>query len=815
MGVDSLEMLSLIRKTPDLYATLRYAMDQSIADNILELSVESVESYLSNYHNPRLKAREIWQKLNENLSLSTSPEMAKRLHAGHLWSSRNRRGTTDFYSFLGGGTRKEVEKLADKMVLPDVSFKTALVLNYQDVPGRTCALQFISEAGMHVWKYTPIQGYPSKEGGLAMLENIEPFETTVYAVGDIQMALQLQRVWLLNSNEPLKVVVYNDRTNMAWQSINASKVIFWDKAPSWTLFKQAAKVMNSEISLYPRLKVQTPYDYLCSNGPVAILDVMSRKAEPWHKACARWLADKETSEATARDAIHKLEFTPQDRFKLFEQCPVECKERLEELLGENKTAQRVVFNKQSVTEQPDGWFILYQNGNREVICNAVIKVGKEIYDKETSQVIWAGMVRYKNNTIAFNAPLEVIEKDPTAWLRSLVVPAGLGTPIVKPGWNVQLVNLAKTFSNPEAVTTTTRLGLQPNGNFILPHFNVIEGKIAMADDQVTISGVPAGNVLPPDFGKLKISKLTNTHAAYVAIATAYLFNQVRAMKGMYTKPVAVIGSPISTGTVAMRHFAKSAGFRTHVLRSGEYGEMKGLIDSIAEFYYPALLDVSRMNSLYLMPTEGVENLYVVCDPIEASALATSGNWITIQAKQPCEDSCKLPPFELVINSIMELQKAKFEFRPDIPVHSSLMAKLCDQIGAISNQNAGLILDKAKTIFNTPSSGDALIELFINFQQSGKILMDHGTIPFKPETEKDKRLGIVIDDNSKKVYLSRQKLMDAVQRKMYPVPDIQAATADLVRREILLKESDSIDGWTIDQDYWNEQITTHKNRSALI
>lgn len=802
---DTVEIFSKMRNL-DTRLALTRAISDGLANGDVDLSAESVNSYLINYPQRRAENQSAWDKLHANLTDNIHPELTKRLQNEHLWGSYGRESERRFWQFLGGGMRKEVEKLFDgRSFLPDTGFTSCLSMNFQDVPGRTCCFGFRGDNAEMVYKFMVDPSHTKKDGGLAMLETLGPFEGVVYALGDPTMALNLQRIMMLHTKVPAKIVVFNEHTQSAWQSVHAGKVVFWDNQVTWRLFDQARKVQNSHVAISPRPRQRQDnlYAYIIDATAPGVLDIMNRSSEPWHLCFAKWLTNPEMPESEAREAVNMLALNTYDRSKVIEVCPTARKARLETLLGELKIQQKAVFNRHNVIEQENGWWISYSASSRELVSDAVIKIHREVCDKSSGKSFWSGHIKFRNKPIPFNDPLEVIEKDVEAWLRRYTIGEGLGTPIIKPTWVNHLLNIARVFSNPQAVLLEGQLGLQANGEFHLPRFKIADGRFIEKKGQLHIDMYPACDVVQPG----KVMPLNQTGPAcgvFAALTAAYMTNQVRRMRGLPPRPVGVVGSSMSTARVVMQKFAQGAGMHTHILLKVAATAMTR--DKINEYDYPCYLEPNEPLKLSSYPPVSSDHTFIACETLEASALAAGGGWLLVHAPGTFTDQI-LPRFDDVLDYIASLQSRNFELKSDQPLATAILEDFCTWFGNGRGDKDKMLAAGRQALY-TPSAGEALLDLTFGLIQCGRLFMEHeefvGTLAGRDQLKPDKRGKILLDDIENKVLIPRHNLQVALRAQCLPVPDLAIPTADLNRQELLRPGSELGHGWVLEKEYWESR-----------
>ena len=166
---DSLELYALTRRTRDMFDTVeRASTDGSFTLEASDLTPEAVFNYIEYFPVRRRKTEALWKQFRAGLGPRLSADLSRRMQNMHLWSTWNY-GQGMIGRFMGGATRHEVNKAFGEEILPKEGFRTALIFNYQDVPGRTIGMQFVGETERRFKAFQYNYGARS-EGGLAMLD---------------------------------------------------------------------------------------------------------------------------------------------------------------------------------------------------------------------------------------------------------------------------------------------------------------------------------------------------------------------------------------------------------------------------------------------------------------------------------------------------------------------------------------------------------------------------------------------------------------------------------------------------------------------
>lgn len=805
---DTIELYGKIHKIDNIPEALRKAITDGLATGSVDTSVDSVTSYINNYPARRATHVAIWEQLQNNLTQNPHADVIHRLQSEHLWGGYSHKSNRRFTRFLGGGIKREVDRLFDRAVLPR-DFRNVLALNYQDAPGRSCTIEFRNDEGRSIFKFLSEPSNNKKEGGLAMLDVLRPYEGTVFALGDVEAALQLQRLWLNVSQEPAKIVIYNDHTDKAWGSVQADRVILWDNGLSWRTFEHARKVNNAHITRLPcmRSRNENTYGYIMDTTPAQVFDIMKRHAQPWHQVFAEWLTDPETPEHIAREAVHQLALNTFDRNKTLDLCSGARKNKLESLLGSLQVVNKAIFNRHEVIELENGWYVYYSANSQENISDVIIRLHQEIYNKHSGKIFWKGALKFKGRAIPFSESIEIIERDTEGWLRRLTASEGLGTPVLRPNWVRHLLNIAKTFSNPTSVEAEFKLGVQSNGEVFMPRFRLVNGAIAEEMTPTRMEGMPALDVQPPVLRRPdRGDKICPSRAMYAAVASAFVMNQLRRQRGMTPRPTAVIGSTGSVGRTVIRHFAETLGMKNFVIMKP--AEIDSVRSWVKTFDFPALVETTESKKLADYPPTNNDDVFVACNEMEAASFGVGGGWLILNGMQTYNDTQPLPPIDDVFNYLLDLQERSMEIisEPDESLIVAVLRDFCRWYADYLNLDEALLFREANHMLQAPSAGESLINLYIAMVKQDKLVCNCSDFMKALAVHSEPRGGAVLIDNiENKVLLNRRLLAAAMKQNGLPRPDFSMATRDLVGKDILRPCNDQEKGWIIEKDFWETSV----------
>jgi hypothetical protein len=691
-----------------------------------------------------------------------------------------------------------------------------LVFNYQDVPGRTTAFQFLGEKDR---RFKTCQSVGIKpEGGLAMLDLLSTFEDTVFAVSDPLMAMHLQRRHLVDSNDPLKLVVYNDSTLTSWESVSARQVILWAPRIDWRLFHQARTAKNGHITSHPAMSsVENDdiYNYIITKSTNEIMQLMAKHARPWYDFFISWATSENRPEYEIRETVKQLAFTPRERDLLADACPRANRVRLEHFLTEIQHEGRaLVINRTKVLDRPDGWYALTGLKHEEMILDTPVRLYREISDTATATVYWHGALRYKTKLVEFVEDVSVIEKNPSGWLRDIMAREGLGMPTFSLSWAKHFVYLVKSFNEPKQIKLSTRMGIQSDGDILFPLFRIHDGQVLEEDTYLDPKKTPGIVIKSPVKRQARPEDaISPARTAVIAGYVAFAYNWLLTLRDEPLCPVVFVGPLGSISNAAARHIAKTMSLTKHDIRY-HWSDSLRVLDSIKFAGFPDFLEPQCYGLLRNMPNPFQTFCLLQAERSEATALACGGNWLRIYAPNLRSDSANLPPIDDFVNYLIDLQSRQY----NLP-GGDLLETVIEDLAAWYQRYLGgqeELLPALKAMILPPLlPGDGIIELACWLHQSGRLAVSPDDLSEKIEngTISDayfkERTAIVYGAKEKAVYVSRSVMAKALMRDKLPTPDFTRVTDDLATRHLLVDLCNTPDGWVLKRDHWDARVAAWK------
>lgn len=804
---------------------LEEAIKKAIVDGVCLASPEqtspsNISRYVKHYPNRRAAMSQIWTALTSQTDINPHPNVVKKLQELNLWAGAGSKFQLRMKNILGAATKGDIRKVFDAHYIradhelpkffPSEGFQTCLCLAYQDVPGRICAFQFLGDLGKKKENYIKLIGKVNGDicdGGLAMLDQLDAVEPVVFAVSDPLVALQLHRRRFIEFDVPIKVVLYNRDTKVAWRSLNTQKVVFWDKAISMELFEQARRVGNGHICVDPWYYTESGELSKLASGPqVYMLCELERAAKPWPEVFVKWATAPDRTETEAAHAFDRLKFTPSEHELLISAATDEERFRLENFMGAAKRPRSAQVGGYNVVEQGHTWSIVWPK-KQETITEATIRIDEELSDTLEGTSYLKGYILYRGQKIPFLEATRELEAHPIAWITTLTNKAGLGTPRIAKKYDRLLIDIARALSSPRVRAISSKLGLQPDGTIVFPRFSLVGGQPVVTDDIHPDLAIPLGAILPP-IRRSADSRDTVSPARSAVIASfcAFATNWVGLIREVPTLPVAIVGGPGSVAQISIRHLVKTMGLRRVELGRRAVEVLDLAVAKAKYFNCPCYVERNSIDHSYTLNPS--DHLFISLTAPEAASLRVSSHpWITITNPLIRQDNNPLPPIDDLVWYLADLQKRDFELPKAKHDVFALLEDMCKWYERYVDRDQTETLAQASQMLRvSDSAGFELIRLAHDLIRMGFLRADHETIGAMSMGAGNR---VLLDIAANRVFIPRWAFTTTVSHMRIPLPDFHAAAQDLVERHMLFDTAYGVEGWLIALDSWNDVIKTQK------
>lgn len=764
-----------------------------------DLTEEAVASYLQQYPLRRHGLDACWQKMLENTNENLNMALVARLRGEKLNSGWTSGAVRSLRRHVGGGTRAEIHAYFKTHPLPETGFSTVLAVRLQDVPGRICGFQYLGD-GITKFQLFSDPGHQTQEGGLLMLDQLQPFVGTVYAFDDPNLVLQLYRKSWGEAGQPINVVGYNDATERAWYSVRAERVVLWSRRNDWQVFKHARRLGTALVSDETRLRDCLAHEAVNPNLR-KIFHRLDQEAKSWPEALALWLTDERRDELSAQDALRGLDLNARERARVMDDCPNERRMRLADRFGVSNDIQRVSVFGHSVVQREGCWWISGRRTDDELITDAPFRIDEVSYDRLTKRTKWAGIIRYQGAAVPFLDDSKLIEKNPAEWLKNKVLADGRGLPVVLAAWSGRLPNVAQLFHQPKQIQTARILGYDMlAGRFVFPNFVIEEGEFREGRTIASTTPLPGDKLFPPRVEEtFDPPVVSGSQAVAAALFAAVVANWLAPLRGVPRLPLAIIGGDGSLGQTVARKLTEILGFQRLEIRG--YEDVK---EGLNEYGYPALLEARGLGCWANCPGSTDDPVLALLGPLEAAALAVGGSWNFLQAEEFGAETVPLPAAGNWLRYLADLQRRRFDLPQEGTLLEAVLRDYC--LWRLGGQTQLFSAAWVRLRLKKPAD-QALADLCAKLCLTGKLVRKH--VSFFAQTQAggpfpNSRADILVDDVFHKIFISRTGLLKALQREKLPSPDLAEAVRLLAVNELLDAEASS-EGWVVPQAFLEDAV----------
>jgi len=810
---DSIEFYQNAHKLADI----RDAVFELSARNILpmrkeELSVGVIAKYIEAYV-ARRKLFDVLVSRSRNVLGNLEPKQLDLLQTYHLWDGYR---SGDWYNrlskFVGVGHIKLM--LEAGFTMPFKGFTRFLVIPYYDVPGRISSLLLVTKSGRRHRIYANPEG-TLQDDGLMMLDLLDTHNDTVVAVRDPIFAIHLQRRANNITENPLKVVVYDDKTGRAWQTVHARRLIYWARRNDISLYSQSVMHPRAHVATKPGFVDSELKGYLRKMSVAEIVTRIERAAKPWGTAMKEFLLGAEYWRVT--ETLKQLQLSAADIQRIYDACSPSEKARVTQMFGEASIGNYITIGNMRVVESDDGWWIL-RGSERELGCNAIIRLDALVHIIDTGENVYEGVVSFKQEQIKFRVPVVTVEKNAANWLRELMM-KHVGALKLSKSIQSHIIEIAKQFHDPQYVRRIGKIGWNASmQSFIFPNFSIKEGRFDDSTHAMVIdsaANVPAAKlyIAEPKEGDWDLL-LENTpeHAAIWAGLAGFMANMLSPIVGSNPAPVAFVGGYGSVANVIGNHLIEELGM-VPVKPTKVTDPTYEMPEHNKRHDYPVWLDLSDKNrkAAHFTKATNTGNFMTHLFEAEAAAVGVGESWTFIHAPTIMPQRSRLPSLRGAVAYLAWLQVNKF----NLPAATSFMQCILKSLarwalGKLDALDKEVFVSASKMLrtIDSESVERRLMHLIFLLATNQRLKMAHVSFyeAFTAGAAPSMKAHLIIDDTAQKIFVNLGVLRVAIDRARLPTPDYDAAVRSFAATTSTTGFEASTDGFVIDQTYWDGETT---------
>lgn len=512
------------------------------------------------------------------------------------------------------------------------------------------------------------------------------------------------------------------------------------------------------------------------------------------------------------DFVLNLDLQATDVQRIYDVCTPSQKLQVQRAFNEVAAQRHVIVGSMKVLELDGGWWIDHGGGERELACDAIVRIEQTVHIVDTGENLYKGVVLYRDKRIAFTAPMEEMEKRADTWLRELLM-RHVGTPRLAHAFRGHIVAVAKLFHEPQYVQRVGRVGWNMEvSSFIFPNFSIKDGQIdeTVHAETLNAADAPAAALYAPVLGSGEWDialQAEHEHAAIWAGLACFMTNMLAPVVGAVPKPIGFVGPSGSTAHVVGRHLQRE-------LNMVACTKARNIADVITREnkrnYYPLWLDLdAQANKLYLSAIDDM-NIMLNVSEGEALALSVGESWTFVYAPAICAQATTLPSLHGALRFLAWMQARAYKLPSATNLHASVLAALqawaADELHAADDT----VFTQAATMLRTVDmcgTDQRLMHLLYWMSANQQFKVDHMPFyaAFKTGTDPGrKQTHIVIDDDAHKVYIQLTAIRSAVQHCYMPSPDYDAAMRAFVAGRNTSGFELGTVGIVVDQAFWDSE-----------
>jgi hypothetical protein len=809
---DSIEFYQQAHGLSDIRdAVYELAAKQILPMSKDELTLPIVNKYLSAYVVRRKSFASFFEEAQT--ALKTLTQDTHNLFRGlRLWDGFNGgKWHEKLRNFIGVGTRALAKTFGIK--LPIRGFRTFLVCPFYDVSGRISSLLLIGKRNRQHRVYANIAELP-EDDGLMMLGTLKPRNEVVYALDDPVFALHLQRrKFNISEQQPLPIIVYSDKTNKAWQSVYAGRVIYWTKEQDYRLFQQSRLHPRAFIAQAPRYKQQKRF---LRGMPVAEIVLRFRESSlSWATTMKQFILTGEFWKVS--DFMLNLALPAPDIQRIYDICTPAEKASVQQRLGETTRDRFFYIGNMKISEREDSWWIT-RGAESELGCNALIRIERAVHVVDTEENLYEGVVMYKGQQFKFTTAVDELEKRAADWLRKLLMD-NAGVLRLARVLQPHLVEIAKQFHEPQYIRQLGRIGWDSDAqSFIFPNFSIRDGVIdsaVHAAKTTDVSTVPASRIHVPATSEGDwdlIGQTTPEAATLWAGLACFMANMIAPIVGSEPQPIGFVGGAGSVGCLVGRHLAKQLDMlqiKPKLLKS-PFNE----VDALNQRHgYPVWLDLTDHNRKATAALQANRRASLMTHLMEgeATALGVGELWVFVQSPRILAQTSILPSLQGALCYLAWLQRTNFDLSDEATslqqcVLLSLKTWATQELHLVSDGVFSQAANMLRT-FDTVSLDRRLMHLIYWLLSVQKLKMLHTIFydAFKVGAEPVTKAHVLIDDSCNKLYINLRMLRAAVHALKLPSPNFDEAIRAFDSSRTTTGFEPGINGFVIDQPFWDVEV----------
>jgi len=583
------ELYKTVKQLPTVEAAIEEMRDQNL---FLQADRTTIDYYVNVLWPEREAYKRFWEAAQGRVDGLEAPVrnllMAWGAYTGHPVKTEG---------LLGGAHKEDVALLPTSSITSMKGY--ALVVPFQDMPGRARGYHFLANHGKQYYKELNIRPGGDTEyhdDGLAFLDRIRPGTPTVYALGDALLALQIHinyRVVRGSSDAP-PVVAWGANTDYAWNVLDASRIIFWDWRPSVEMFQNIFRLGRSNAMIataptwHPEEDPKKITAKLARTGPAKFLAMMEQSAKP----AVEVFKDYIKTNPEARGLLLTSDLNQAYRDQLLALCDSRERTIFHDLMPASQVIRTINFEGKTIEEKDDGLYLSKGTSDAFRISSVKIIPQRLLRYTKAGTTRCQGKIMMGDKEVPFDEDVRTITKKPAEWVENTVLDAGAGTSYIHRSWQHKLYDIGKLIYQPAITIVDETIGWNAKQEWwSFPNFRVREGSVEQlqafsAPLDLPCSGLTYAEKLAPKKCIMSNDGVTAAHWAVLAVIAHNLLSSLKNWP-MISMGVA---TPTAHRHPVIRWFVEKFNLRT--FRLTRTGDVKAAEAAAAEHPVPVVVDAA-------------------------------------------------------------------------------------------------------------------------------------------------------------------------------------------------------------------------------
>jgi hypothetical protein len=461
---DTIQLLARAWEMSEETALIKFSRLRPVADNATML--DEITAYTERHLDYQASVDQLWTHAQQFPTRSPTPAVVHLLHRFKLHVD----ATSDRWKHAGvqllgalpcktvaGYLKPNTEYIHQHPpIFRGRHWSDVLVLPFQDLPNRICALFMVGRSGSDASDRVMLplrlrlNKLASADVGLYGLPSVldnPSTEGVVFALRDPLLVARLQFRHLNSATRLLPIVAWHDsavgRTRDAWSVIQDRRIIFWAWKLDAATLTQAIRANGLITVAGPEQPTEGHIDhYVREYAPRELLRRLAKHARAWRVVLRDWVDDN--TDGVVEDFLTRAGQHGIDVRWLVEQLPSDAQARLHGFIFP-QDQETTVVDDWRIRETVDGWSVYSAPRKRwELVFNAILRI-----DRIDEDFVCHGRLIYQGKEVPLTIARHRFDGSHLReHLEELLIKSRLGLLAIKDGWAARLFRIATAIHKP-------------------------------------------------------------------------------------------------------------------------------------------------------------------------------------------------------------------------------------------------------------------------------------------------------------------------------------------------------------------------------